>query len=182
MNEKILRVGVRNVAQNITKTKQNSFKQSKWIEMTDKRENRSLSKKFPLLNSYLFTKMDPAGEPQGQTMLGKLSTHEYHCTNKEYKNDDQVSGGQKLRNKILGFFKHYRSCEAKNKYKVLASAGFEQEFKQLEDHTKNYWSTKTCDKFSESVRTNKVESFFATRLSYVPKNINIKLSSRYLHS
>ena len=112
-------------------------------------------------------------------MLGKFSTHEYHCTNKTYENDEKTSGAQKLRNSILGFFNHYRSNEAIEKYEVLGCSAFREEFKQLEDHVQLYWSINICKNFSESIRTNKVESFFATSLGFVPKNINIKSPFMY---
>ena len=147
--------------------------------MTDNRSNRSLSKKYPLLNSYLFTKKDPEGELQGQTILGKFSTHEYHCTNKSYENDEKTSGARKLRNKMLGFFDHYRSNEAIGKYEVLACRALREEFKQLEDHVQLYWSIGICKNFFASMRTNKVESFFATRLGFVPKHINMKSPFMY---
>ena len=143
----------------------------KWIELIDSKFNRSYSKKFPILNFYLFTKADPDGEIQGQTMLGKFTTHEYHCTDIEYKDSPQKDSAQKLQDAILGFFEHYRTDEAKEKYSALDTRAFQEEFSQLEKHVKACWPIKTCELFSLSLRTNFVESFFATRLFYVPKNL-----------
>ena len=92
-----------------------TFKKSKWIELIDSKFNRFYSKKWPNLNLYLFTKAYPDGEVQGQTMLGKFTTHEYHCTDIEYKDSPQKSSAQKLQDAIFGFFQHYRTDEAKKK-------------------------------------------------------------------
>ena len=59
---------------------------------------------------------------------------------------------------------------------MLKSASFTIEFKQLEDHVKTYWTLEVCGQFCLSVRTNYVESFFATRLFFVPKNLNFPKS------
>ena len=50
-NENILSIGIPKATNNICKKKKHSFKKSRWMEMTDNRSNRSLSKKYPLLNS-----------------------------------------------------------------------------------------------------------------------------------
>ena len=75
---------------------QESFRKSKWIEVTDNGANRSLSRKISLLNSYLFTKNDAEGEIQGATILGKLNTHKYHWAKKAFQNDEISTGAQKL--------------------------------------------------------------------------------------
>ena len=108
---------------------------------------------------------NPAGEIQGQTLLGKFTTHEYYSTNKVH-ND-----ASELHRDIMQFFKHYRSLESQQKYSVLGSSEFENEFKLFENYIKEYWSIKTCENFYLGVRTHSVESFFSTRLFHVPKNI-----------
>ena len=120
----------------------------------------------------LFTKSNPEGEIQGQTLLGKFNTHEYRSTNKSYANAKELYAD------IHKFFTHYRSSEALAKYEVLGSANFEDEFKQFEKHIQNYWSLKTCENFWLSVRTNSVESFFATRLFFLPKNTVVEQNYR----
>ena len=74
----------------------------------------------------------------------------------------------------MSFFSHYRSVETQEKYPVLCSSELEKEFKEFEDYIKNYWSLKTCESFYLGVRTNSVESFFATRLFHVPKNVTFR--------
>ena len=127
---------------------------------------------------YLFTKSNPSGEAQGQTMLGKFTTHEYHCTNISYSDSEESRGAQKLQNAILGFFRHYRSVESRNKYEVLEDSEFQTEFRQLEEYVKACWSLETCKYFNLSVRTNSVESYFSKRLYYVPKNLKFKKTYR----
>ena len=80
--------------------------------MVDTRFYRSVGKKFPLLNLSLFTKKNPDGEFQGQSMLGKFSTHEYRCTDKSYEANIDSSSAQQLQNAIFRFFDHYRSISA----------------------------------------------------------------------
>ena len=170
-NENLVCIGLENVEKNLSEKKKSSFVESKWIEIIDSRLNRSAGKKFPILNLPLFTKSTPGGETQGQTMLGKFSTHEFRCTDKSYEavTGDGGSRAHRLRSEILGFFKHYRSNEARTKYEMLNSVDFETEFIELEKYIKQVWSLETCNRFSLSIRTNTVESFFATRLFYVPK-------------
>ena len=69
----------------------------------------------------------------------------------------------------MGFFDHYRTGEALEKYTALSSKEFVEEFKALEKYVEKYWSMATCEQFFLSVHTS-VESFFATRLYYLPKN------------
>ena len=69
-----------NAKKGITSNAKKSFEKSGWIEIVDARLNRSFEKKYPLLNSVLFTKSNPEGEIQGQTLLGKFYTHEYRST------------------------------------------------------------------------------------------------------
>ena len=111
-------------------------------------------------------------------MLGKFTTHEYYCTNKSYPDTDESRGAQKLQNAILIFFEHYRSDEARNKYKVLENSEFRTEFKQLELHVKACWSLETCQYFNLLVRTNSVERYLSQRLYYVPKNLKFKKTYR----
>ena len=104
-------------------------------------------------------------------MLGKFSTHEYICTNKKYCCNSKKPAAQKLQDAILGFFTHYRSIVAQEKYEVLKSSSFKSEFKEFEKYVNSYWNLEVCGRFCLSVRTNYVESFFATRLYFVPKNV-----------
>ena len=170
-DEHFLCVGVDDAADHVCKKKRASFKRSKWIEITDSRSYRSIGTKFPILNLSLFTKTNPDGEVQGQTLLGKFATHEFWCTDKCYAEVGRKTSAQQLRNAIMGFFDHYRSAETREKYKALNCAGFENEFCKFEDYIKQYWSLKVCKRFCLSVRTNTVESFFSTRLFYVPKHL-----------
>ena len=172
--ETLVCVGAVKVAENLHVSKRATFKQSKWIELVDSRLNRRSAKKFPYMNSSLFTKTNPEGEVQGQTLLGKFNTHEYKCTNESYEDSTEKSGAQKLQDAILHFFKHYRSDKARKKYLFLQSSTFEDEFSQFEKDIQTCWSLKMCEQFYLSVRTNMVESFFATRLFYVPKNLKFK--------
>ena len=126
-NERVICIGASNVGNNLSVKYRASFKESKWIELTDRRSNRSFSKKYPLLNSSLFTKKNTLDEIQRQTLLGKFNTHEYYSTNTAYTTDHGNSGAEKLRKKILSFFSHYRSAEAKDKYEVLKSQVLEEE-------------------------------------------------------
>ena len=80
----VISIGVQNVEFNLNENLRKSFEGSKWIEIVDTRFYRSVGKKFPLLNLSLFTKKNPDGEFQGQSMLGKFSTHEYRCTDESY--------------------------------------------------------------------------------------------------
>ena len=169
-NKNLICIGVENAGEGICKNKRDTFEKSKWIEIIDSRLNRGSAKKFPLLNSALFTKTNPDGEVQGQTILGKYTTHEYRCTDKSYKSDENKSAAQRLQEKIFGFFTHYRSDEAQEKYEMLKFTQFQEEFQKFENYIKAYWKLKTCERFCLSIRTNSVESFFATRLFYVPKN------------
>ena len=165
-------IGVENAKEGIIGNAKKSFEKSGWIEIVDARLNRSYGKKFPLLNSVLFTKSNPEGEIQGQTLLGKFNTHEYRSTNKSHTN------AKELYVDIQKFFTHYRSSDAIAKYEVLGTSNFEDEFKQFEKHIQNYWSLKTCENFWLSVRTNSVESFFATRLFFLPKNTVVEQNYR----
>ena len=61
---------------------------------------------------------------------------------------------------------------------MLMFAEFEDEFVQFENYVKAYWKLETCERFCLSIRTNKVESFFSTRLFYVPKNLKFPRSYR----
>ena len=94
----VLSIGVQNVANNLNENLRKSFEGSKWIEMVDTRFYRSVGKKFPLLNLSLFTKKNPDGEFQGQSMLGKFSTHEYRRTDESYEAIIGVSRAQQLQN------------------------------------------------------------------------------------
>ena len=169
-------IGLQGVAENLSEKIKASFKESKWIEIIDSRFSRGGAKKFPILNLPLFTKRNPDGETQGQTLLGKFSTHEFRSTDKSYEAVGELTGAQGLRSEIFGFFKHYRSIEARTKYKMLNSPDFEAEFSKFEQFIKRLWSLETCKRFSLSVRTNMVESFFATRLFYVPKNLKFPMN------
>ena len=180
-NKNLVCIGVENVAENLSEKKKSSFRQSKWIEITDSRLYRGVGKKFPILP--LFTKKNPEGETQGQTLLGKFSTHEFRCTDKSYEHvsregPEGVTRASRLRSEILGFFKHYRSKVTRSKYEILNCIDFETEFKKLEKEIKQLWSLETCNRFSLSVRTNMVESFFATRLFYDPKNMKFPINYR----
>ena len=155
-NENVICIGVQNAAENIHPNKRKSLRNAKWIELTDSKLNRFISKQFPILNIALFTRSNPDAEVQGQTMLGKFTTHEYYCTNISYQDTDESSGAQKLQTAIFNFFKHYRSDEAQKKYEVLGNSEFQTEFKQLEKHVKECWSIMTCQYFNLSVRTNSV--------------------------
>ena len=90
-NKSVLCIGVKNAREGICEDKRETFEKSRWIEIIDSRFNRGSAKKFPLLNSALFTKTNPDGEIQGQTILGKFITHEYRCTDISYKDDDNNS-------------------------------------------------------------------------------------------
>ena len=46
-----------------------------------------------------------------------------------------------------------------------------EEFDILDKYVKEYWSMATCKQFYLSVPTTSVESFFATRLFHLPKNV-----------
>ena len=170
-NDNILCVGVTNVFEHLSVGKKQSFKTSMWMEMKDAKSHRSIGKKFPLLNLPLLTKKDPGGECQGQNILGKFRTHEYMITDKIFESDEVSTGPQKFRFEMLQFFDHYRSAPTLEKYPTLACAKFEQEFQQFENYINDYWSLKTCTQFYKSIRTNSVESFFATRLFFAPKNV-----------
>ena len=139
-NNNLLCIGVEDVAKNISKKKRTSFKESKWIEITDSRSCRRVGKKFPVLNLPLFTKTNPDGETQGQTLLGKFSTHEFRCTDISYEDFEEATRASRLRDDILRFFKHYRSKEARKKYEILNCVDFESEFSQFEKYIKQYWS------------------------------------------
>ena len=106
-NNNVLCVGVANVVTHLHKSKKQSFTTSMWMEIKDAKSQRSIGTKFPLLNLALLTKKDPQGELQGQTILGKFSTHEYRVTDKSYETDELSTvstGPQKLRSAIMGFF------------------------------------------------------------------------------
>ena len=60
----------------------------------DAKSQRSIGKKFPLLNLTLLTRKDPQGELQGQTILGKFSIHKYRVTDKNYNTDGVLTGPQ----------------------------------------------------------------------------------------
>ena len=76
-------------------------------------------------------------------MLGKFRTHEFRCTDKRYDGTQMKSGGQQLQEAILGFFEHYRTENAKEKYEFLKTKVFEEEFFELE---KGWWMGKICCK------------------------------------
>ena len=138
-------IGVQNVVNNLNENLRKSFEGSKWIEMVDTRFYRSVGKKFPLLNLSLFTKKNSDGEFQGQSMLGKFSTHEYRCTDKSYEANIDRSSAQQLQNAIFRFFDHYRSFSARKKYEVLDSPEFNTEFNLFETSIKKVWSLNTCN-------------------------------------
>ena len=106
-NENVECIGVVNAVGHLNKKKRQSFKTSMWMEIKDAKSQRSIGKKFPLLNLALLTKKDPQGELQGQTVLGKFSTHEYRVTDQNYETDGVLTGPQKLQSSIMGFFQHY---------------------------------------------------------------------------
>ena len=167
-NRNVFSIGVENALDGVCQKKRATFAKSKWIGIVDSRGNRSMAKKFPLLNSALFTKQTPECEIQGQTLLGKFTTNEYHSTDKTHKDATE------LYKTIMRPFSNYRSVEAREKYPVSGSSELEKEFKEFEDYTKNYCSLKTCESFYLGVRTNSVESFFSTRLFHVPKNVTFR--------
>ena len=103
-------------------------------------------------------------------MLGKFRTHEFRCTDKRYDGSQNKSSGQQLQDAILEFFVHYRAEKAKEKYLFLKSKAFEEEFSEREKNVKMCWPLETCELFCQALRTNSVESFFATRLFFAPKN------------
>ena len=115
--------------------------------------------------SALLTKKNLEGEIQGQSMFGKWNTHEYKCTDTEHDSAEDLHAA------LFGFFHHYRSDEAKERYEVLRSDGFQDEFKRFETHMRDYWNLETCKAFYLSVRTNGTESFFSTRMNFVPKHL-----------
>jgi len=69
-------------------------------------------------------------------------------------------------------FQGDRSEEAKNKYEQLKTQAFKNEFDEFEEYVQDYWNLEVCRRFFMCVRTNATESFFATRLFWVPKNLN----------
>ena len=71
----------------------------------------------------------------------------------------------------MEFFNHYRSPKSQEKYEILKTDTFKSEFDQFEEYIKSYWTLGVCERFCLSVRTNSVESFFATRLYFVPKDM-----------
>ena len=73
---------------------------------------------------------------------------------------------------------HYRSAKAKEKYKILKSSEFDRELTIFENYIKEYWNVDTCEKFALSVRTNSVESYFATRLFCAPKTLKFPKNYR----
>ena len=117
-------IGVENAKAGIIGNTKKSFEKSGWIQIGDARLNRSFAKKFPLLNSVLFTKSNPEGEIQGQMLVGKFNTHEYRSTNESYTNAKELYAD------IKKFFTHYRSSDALAKYEVLGTSNFD-EFNQL---------------------------------------------------
>ena len=98
-------IGIDNVSNNLSLKFRASFDESKWIQIVDSRANRSFAKKYPLLNSSLFTKKKPDGELQGQTLLGKFNTHEYYCSNKAYIGDNEKTGAEKLQAELSAFLR-----------------------------------------------------------------------------
>ena len=159
-------IGVVNVPENLCERKRKSFETSMWMEIKDARAI-STGKKYPLLNLPLLPRKDPGVETQAQTILGKFSTHEYRTTDRTFESNGLTTGSQKLRAAIMEFFSHYRSPSARHKYPILSTCEFEKEFEHFEKYIKAYWSLKTCEQFYMSIRTNAVESFFATPLFYV---------------
>jgi len=82
----------------------------------------------------------------------------------------------RLRNQDLFWyqkvFRGDRSDESKNKYEQLKTQAFKNEFDEFEEYVQDYWNLEVCRRFFMCVRTNATESFFATRLFWVPKNLN----------
>lgn len=91
-NRNVFSIGVENALEGVCQKKRATFAKSKWIGIVDSRGNRSMAKKFPLLNSALFTKQTPVPECeiQGQTLLEKFTTNEYHSTDKTHKDATEL--------------------------------------------------------------------------------------------
>ena len=68
-NDRVVCIGLDNVEKYLRLKFRASFNESKWIQIVDSKANRSFAKKYPLLNASLFTKKNPVGEMQGQTIL-----------------------------------------------------------------------------------------------------------------
>ena len=156
-------ITIDNALEKMHKNVSSSFEKNGFIEICDSKLMRRRGKKFPRLNASIFTSENVEGHIQGTSTLSKFLTHVYFQT------DTRHDSAQALYDGIFEFFDHY--CDHPD-YDITHSEHYKTELAKLRVFAEKQFTMKICEGLFRSIRTNSVESKFATRLKWIPKNRN----------